>query len=156
MHKQFHPERNRIRAIMDRVPHYWLGDSGHSGREFVVIFKPEDTKRTKATKRLGLDLSHAIIGSAIEVHRLIGPGLIESVYELALCRELWLRGMVSNGRSVYRSNTRDVRSAVTSSWTYWLKKRLLSKSKVFRGLCQFTSSTPDLPEIAGDLARPSP
>jgi GxxExxY protein len=27
------------------------------------------------------------------VHRLIGPGLIESVYELALCRELWLRGI---------------------------------------------------------------
>ncbi len=58
-----------------------------------MTFKPEDTKRTKATKRLGLDLSHAIIGSAIEVHRLIGPGLIESVNELALCRELWLRGI---------------------------------------------------------------
>jgi GxxExxY protein len=34
-----------------------------------------------------------VIGAAIEVHRLVGPGLIESVYELALCRELWLRGI---------------------------------------------------------------
>ena len=38
-------------------------------------------------------LSHEIIGAAIEVHRAIGPGLVESVYEVALCRELWLRGM---------------------------------------------------------------
>ena len=38
-------------------------------------------------------LSHQIIGAAIEVHRLIGPGLLESVYELAFCKELWLRGV---------------------------------------------------------------
>ena len=29
-----------------------------------------------------------MIGSAIEVHRHTGPGLLESVYELCLCREL--------------------------------------------------------------------
>jgi GxxExxY protein len=38
-----------------------------------------------------LALSHAVIGAAIEVHRTIGPGLLESIYEAALCRELWLR-----------------------------------------------------------------
>ena len=38
-------------------------------------------------------LSGRIIGSAIEVHRIIGPGLIESIYENALCHELSLRGM---------------------------------------------------------------
>ena len=27
------------------------------------------------------------------MHRVIGPGLLESVYELALCRELWIRGI---------------------------------------------------------------
>lgn len=35
--------------------------------------------------------SHQIIGAAIEVHRVLGPGFIESVYEAALCRELRLR-----------------------------------------------------------------
>ncbi len=38
------------------------------------------------------ELSYQIIGSAIEVHKeLGGPGLLESIYEEALCRELTLR-----------------------------------------------------------------
>ena len=37
-------------------------------------------------------LSGAVIGAAIEVHRILGPGLLESAYELALERELVLRG----------------------------------------------------------------
>lgn len=36
-------------------------------------------------------LAHGVIGAAIEVHRLIGPGLPESVYETALSHELALR-----------------------------------------------------------------
>jgi GxxExxY protein len=36
-------------------------------------------------------LSHNVIGGAIEVHRLKGPGLIESIYEKCLMRELELR-----------------------------------------------------------------
>jgi GxxExxY protein len=38
-------------------------------------------------------LTEAIIGAAIEVHRLLGPGLLESIYEEALCHELSLRGI---------------------------------------------------------------
>jgi len=38
-------------------------------------------------------LSNRVIGAAIEVHRVLGPGLLESVYELALERELALQGM---------------------------------------------------------------
>jgi GxxExxY protein len=34
-----------------------------------------------------------IIGAAIEVHRHIGPGLLESAYEECLCHELHLRGL---------------------------------------------------------------
>ena len=39
------------------------------------------------------DLAHAVIGAAIEVHRLLGPGFLEQVYEEALCVELRLRGL---------------------------------------------------------------
>jgi GxxExxY protein len=39
------------------------------------------------------ELSGTVLGAAIEVHRLLGPGLLESAYELALERELVLRGV---------------------------------------------------------------
>jgi GxxExxY protein len=34
------------------------------------------------------ELTRAIIGAAIAVHRALGPGLLESIYEAALCVEL--------------------------------------------------------------------
>jgi len=52
---------------------------------------PEDA-RTK----LGLrheELTEQVIGAAIEVHRAIGPGLIESIYDECLSHELGLRGL---------------------------------------------------------------
>jgi GxxExxY protein len=39
------------------------------------------------------DLSHALIGAAIEVHRELGPGLLESAYEGAYSRELALQNI---------------------------------------------------------------
>lgn len=36
-------------------------------------------------------LTEQIIGACIEVHRTLGPGLLESAYEQCLCRELELR-----------------------------------------------------------------
>jgi len=50
-------------------------------------------KDTKATKSDINDLSHEIIGAAIEVHRALGPGLPESAYEACLGHELALRGI---------------------------------------------------------------
>src|SRR6059058_671386 len=38
-------------------------------------------------------LTDSVIGSAIEVHRALGPGLLESTYEMCLCRELSIRGI---------------------------------------------------------------
>ena len=38
-------------------------------------------------------LSSRIIGAAIEVHKTLGPGLLESSYEECLCHELVLKGL---------------------------------------------------------------
>jgi GxxExxY protein len=40
-----------------------------------------------------VDLSPRVIGSAIEVHRNLGPGLLESAYEECLCFELKQAGI---------------------------------------------------------------
>ena len=53
----------------------------------------KDTKDTKDTKRSD-ELSNRIIGAAIEVHRILGPGLLESAYEECLCRELTLQNIL--------------------------------------------------------------
>ncbi|MEW6667907.1 MAG: GxxExxY protein [Thermodesulfobacteriota bacterium] len=37
------------------------------------------------------DLTGKVIGAAIEVHKILGPGLLESAYEECLCHELDLR-----------------------------------------------------------------
>ena len=39
------------------------------------------------------DLSNRVIGCAIEVHRALGPGLLESTYEQCLAHELTLNGI---------------------------------------------------------------
>jgi len=40
-----------------------------------------------------VELTEAIIGALIEVHRHLGPGLLESAYQECFCRELELRGI---------------------------------------------------------------
>jgi len=47
----------------------------------------------KGSKVEGDPLTHRIIGAAIEVHRFLGPGLLESTYEECLCLELTLLGI---------------------------------------------------------------
>ena len=39
------------------------------------------------------DLTYMILGCAIEVHKHLGPGLLESIYEECFKRELTLKGL---------------------------------------------------------------
>lgn len=51
----------------------------------------ENTERKLPAGAIPDPLTQRIIGAAIEVHRILGPGLLESVYEQALCHEFELR-----------------------------------------------------------------
>jgi GxxExxY protein len=50
-------------------------------------------KTEEITQRRDDPLTRKIIGAAIEVHRRVGPGLLESTYETCLCYELGLAGL---------------------------------------------------------------
>jgi GxxExxY protein len=47
----------------------------------------------KLTKKYLTELTSEIIGAAIEVHKEMGPGLLEKVYEVCMVHELGLRGI---------------------------------------------------------------
>ena len=53
---------------------------------------PLHEDKVEALKELD-KLAHDVIGAAIEVHRVLGPGFVESVYDEALCVELGLRAI---------------------------------------------------------------
>ncbi|MEM6779404.1 MAG: GxxExxY protein [Planctomycetota bacterium] len=51
-------------------------------------FQPPSSQRAP---RISDELTEKVIGAAIEVHRFLGPGLLESIYEDALCFEMEMR-----------------------------------------------------------------
>ena len=50
-------------------------------------------KNNEQNKLIHESLTEQIIGAAMEVHKALGPGLLESAYEECLCHELHLRGL---------------------------------------------------------------
>lgn len=53
-------------------------------------------------------LSYKIIGAAIEVHKILGPGLLERNYEEALLHELHLRGLQTKSQQSVLVSYKDV------------------------------------------------
>jgi GxxExxY protein len=59
----------------------------------LIIFSPYQGFIMTSLVRGDKELTEKIIGAAIEVHRSLGPGLLESAYEACLIYELSLRGL---------------------------------------------------------------
>ena len=55
--------------------------------------EPSEAAFTNEAKNAADEWSRKIIGAAIDVHRHLGPGLLEKAYETCLCRELEVRGI---------------------------------------------------------------
>ena len=75
--------RTRMNAFFSSSPSFPSVRKGHS-------IHPDFLKADR--------LSRELIGAAIEVHRALGPGLLESIYERCLIRELEIRGIPSQSQ----------------------------------------------------------
>lgn len=53
----------------------------------------EKTLELQSSRLIHEELTSNIIAAAMEVHREVGPGLLESAYQACLCRELMLRAI---------------------------------------------------------------
>jgi len=71
-------------------------------------------------------LTHEIIGSAIEVHRLLGPGLLESAYEECLAHELTVRGLNVRRQVPVPVVYKGIRLSVDIEWILLLRILLSS------------------------------
>lgn len=65
-----------------------------------MILNHKDTKNTKMDAKVE-EMANRVIGAAIEIHRHLGPGFLESVYEEATAIELSLREIPFTRQSAF-------------------------------------------------------
>jgi GxxExxY protein len=86
-------------------------------------------------------LSRQVIGAAIEVHRILGPGLLESIYERCLIRELEMRGISSISQQKVRIDYRVSYSRKHCGSTFLLKAASSSRQKPWKEFCLSTKQS---------------
>ena len=69
-------------------------------------------------------LTEKIIGCAIEIHRALGPGLLESAYEQCLARELSLENLTFRLQVPIPVEYKGVSSIADSESMYWSTSKL--------------------------------
>src|SRR5262245_53124934 len=74
-------------------------------------------------------LTGDVIGAAVEVHRILGPGLLESVYEKCLLRELELRGIAATNQEKVFVEYKGLRFEETLRFDILVKACLLVEVK---------------------------
>jgi hypothetical protein len=71
-----------------RIPNAYSGVLNHCLPGFTT-----ETQSHREILEPDNELTRRVIGCAIEVHRTLGPGLLEAVYEACLCHEVAQAGM---------------------------------------------------------------
>jgi GxxExxY protein len=80
------------------------------------------------------EISHAIIGAAIEVHGLLGPGLLESAYEECLAKELGLRSLLFDRQKLIPVVYKDVKLECGYRIDLLVEGRVVVELKSIEGL----------------------
>jgi GxxExxY protein len=80
------------------------------------------------------DGSDAIIGACIEVHRELGPGLLESIYEECVCMELRARGIAYERQMSLPVMYKGVRIPCDYRIDLFVERRLVVELKAVQSL----------------------
>jgi len=79
------------------------------------------------------DLTYAVVGAAIEVHRLLGPSYLERVYECALAHEFSLRGIPFERQIRINVQYKDITAGEYKA-DFMIDKRVIVEIKSATGL----------------------
>jgi GxxExxY protein len=90
-----------------------------------------ETLRHRGTEKalFDSDLTDIVIGCAIEVHRALGPGLLESAYEECLCYELAARALAFERQKNLPLHYKDVQLEVGYRLDLFIENRLVVELK---------------------------
>ena len=95
-------------------------------------------------------LSREVIGAAIEVHRHKGPGLIESIYERCMLRELELRSIPATTQKLVRVEYKGLVFDEPLRFDILCGRLFAGRSKSGRGFASFQQSAAlQLHEVTG-------
>ncbi len=79
-------------------------------------------------------LSGSIIAAAIEVHRTLGPSLLERIYERCMIRELELRGIRVSSQQSVQIRYKDVTFEETLKFDLLIEGSVLVEIKAIQGI----------------------
>jgi hypothetical protein len=83
-----------VRTNLFRIlTHGWRGFDENEPQRSRGSREGREEREKKELAELMNQLTGAVIGAAIEVHRVVGPGFLESVYQQAMYVELGRRGI---------------------------------------------------------------
>lgn len=88
----------------------------------------------RITKSYLTDLTYEINGAAIEVHRALGPGLLESVYHKCLKHELGLKGIAYQSEYSVPVNYKGIQTIADLRCDLWIENIIAVELKAVKEL----------------------
>ena len=80
------------------------------------------------------EITNLIIGAAIEVHRELGPGLLEAVYHRCLAHEFNLRGIKYESELVFSASYKDISIPSAYRMDFLVQDRVVIELKVVENI----------------------
>lgn len=86
------------------------------------------------TKKQLNELTYKVIGAAIEVHKQLGPGLLESVYQRCLKQEFYIRGISFISEMKVKSNYKGIELEVDLRCDFLVENEIVLEIKSVEGI----------------------